>query len=194
MCFQEAVNVLPRSYTTEAILLFLLIVRELHAVSMRISMQRSPTSSGQYNKLLTSLTSSYRNSWWKTFLTLNLCNKYFVVQFSIRKPDIHQCLWFKYDFCIKISEILHFDKNFFLSVMPQRNLALSLNTFLYLWISYVMIYKCNDCGNIATWVHSIFIDEVLIPSFAILGEWKYNHHSDLGGIRTRGLWMTSLTL
>ena len=34
-----------------------------------------------------------------------------------------------------------------------------------------MIYKCNNCGNIATWIYSILIDEVL-PSFATPGERK----------------------
>ena len=40
-------------------------------------------------------------------------------------------------------------------------------------------YKCNDCGNIATRIYSIFIDEVP-PSFCHTGKAK---NRGLGGIQ-----------
>ena len=44
------------------------------------------------------------------------------------------------------------------------------------------MFKCNDCGNIATRVYSVFIesDEVL-PSFSTPGERKIISLSSVGG-------------
>ena len=60
---------------------------------------------------------------------------------------------------------LSYEVNYDSSVDISEPYAGSFDTTIF------KIFKCNDCGNIATRVYSMFIDEVL-PSFSTLGERK----------------------
>ena len=64
---------------------------------------------------------------------------------------------------------LSYEVNYDSSVDISEPYAGSFDTTIF------KIFKCNDCGNIATRVYSMFIDEVL-PSFSTLHGRTKNHH------------------
>ena len=51
------------------------------------------------------------------------------------------------------------------------------------------LYKYDDCGKLATRVYSIIMHRCSLSEFIHTGRAK-KHHSDLGGNRTRDLWIT----